>query len=455
VEQFAGLTLAFNQLTCALTRYVAGMEPDMHHVRSILVAAWITELALCGAFSSVHASTHSRSYAIEGIVRDALNKPLGSALVTLKTRNGHILQHTRTGPDGHFIFSGLDPGKYLLVAEKINYHLTTKVVTAEPAGHLAPVVLTLAVEPGRVEGRRRAPWTINTSGPFFTGTADTEPWGSWYYEPWLYNYRTPSQGTSEFYMPQRLAIGLGHHLELDNWLTIDGNVVGPPTTPIGKSASYFGVGNMHTQLKYQWLMDADTYTFWARPSISTNLELYFPTGKYTDLKPSLYGADQLGNGTYNQGVSILLRKRFKPFEVYFQVTDLVEDPTRVYGGYTFNNGITVVPLGESLRMVDGNLLSYSGAFEHVLTDWGLGYVLEFYGAWQSSQNLFFGHANAPAWSFLWLDPGIEFNWPNTRSFVATWGFAVALPVAQWGYPRIFTPMATVTFYWNGGGARGE
>lgn len=427
----------------------------MRRTSRSLIAALAIELAVWGPLVHAYAGERRGSYVIEGIVKDTLDKPLGNALVTLETRTDEVLSRTVTGPDGHFLFEGLGAGEYLLVAEKVNYHVTTKVAPARPANNPAPVVLTLPIEPGQVQGRRRAPWAINTSGPMFTGTADTEPWSSWYYEPWFYNYRTPSQGSAEYYMPQRLAIGLGHNFELDNWLTVDGNVLGPPSTPVGKSASYFGLGNMHTQLKYQWLEDADTYSFWALPTITTALELYFPTGKYTDLNPSLYGADQLGNGTYNQGISLLLRKRFKPFELYFQVTDLIEDPTRVYGGYTFNNGITIVPPGQSLRMVDGNLLSYSGAFEHVLTDWGLGYLLEFFGAWQSDQNIFFGRANAPGWSFLWIDPAIEFNWPNSRTFVATWGFGVALPVEQWGYPRIFTPMATVTFYWNGGGPRGE
>ncbi len=427
----------------------------MLRTRRLGLVALSVLASLCGLSSIGYSSPKDGSYVIEGVVLDNANVPLPGALVTLEERNGEILKKTFTTSDGHFIFRHLAEGDYLIVAEKVNYTLTTKVAQAEPENERHLLIINLTPEPGEARGRKRAPWVINTSGPMFTGTADVEPWGSWYYEPWLYNFRTPSQGSSEYYMPQRLAIGLGHNLELDNWLTIDGNVLGPPSTPRGVSVSYFGIGNMHTQLKYQWLKDQDTYSFWALPSVATNLELYFPTGKYTNLNPNLYGADQLGNGTYNEGVSLLVRKRFKPFEYYFQITDLIEDPTHVYGGYTFNNGLTVVPPGQSLRMVDGNLLTYSGAFEHVLTDWGLGYVLEFYGAWQSRQNLFFGRANAPPWSFFWIDPAIEFNWPNTNTFVATWGFGIALPIMRWDYPRVITPMATVTFYWNGGGPRGE
>ena len=35
------------------------------------------------------------------------------------------------------------------------------------------------------------PWGPNTSGPFFTGTAEVEPIGSWYLEPFAYDYITP------------------------------------------------------------------------------------------------------------------------------------------------------------------------------------------------------------------------------------------------------------------------
>jgi hypothetical protein len=36
------------------------------------------------------------------------------------------------------------------------------------------------------------PWGPNTSGPFFTGTAEVEPVGSWYLEPFAYDFINPS-----------------------------------------------------------------------------------------------------------------------------------------------------------------------------------------------------------------------------------------------------------------------
>jgi hypothetical protein len=81
--------------------------------------------------------------------------------------------------------------------------------------------------------------------------------------------------------------------------------------------------------------------------------------------------------------------------------------------------------------------------------------LEFFGESQSGQSLF-GAANAPAWSFFWIDPAIEFSWPNEGAVTVTWGAGIALPVYQSNYPQTFTPLGTVTIYYNGPfGYRGE
>jgi hypothetical protein len=164
--------------------------------------------------------------------------------------------------------------------------------------------------------------------------------------------------------------------------------------------------------------------------------------------------DQTGDGTYNEGLYVIVRKHFKPFMFYLQVGDIIENPTDVGPGFTFNNGLSVTSSSQSV--LNGNLLYYAGALEHVLNDkWGAGYVLEFFGESQSGQSLF-GAANAPAWSFFWIDPAIEFSWPNEGAVTVTWGAGIALPVYQSNYPQTFTPLGTVTIYYNGPfGYRGE
>ena len=291
------------------------------------------------------------------------------------------------------------------------------------------------------------PWGPNTSGPFFTGTAEVEPIGSWYIEPFAYDFL--SAGTSSLYMPMRLAIGMGHNLELDTFLPLEQNWVGPPLSPAGTSASHFGVGNTHFEIKWELTSDGNVFLPLEMPAIALTFDFWIPSGQYQNLNPQDYGADQLGNGTYNEAVMLLVRKHVKPFIFYFQVGDIVENPSTVGVGYTFNNGITS-NAQPNFHMVDGNLLYYAGAFEHVIdTEWGAGYLLEFYGETQSNQNLFFGPANAPPFSFLWWAPEVEVTWPHEKKFSATWGAGVALPVYQSNYPRTITPMGTVTFYING------
>ena len=292
------------------------------------------------------------------------------------------------------------------------------------------------------------PWGPNTSGPFFTGTAETEPIGSWYVEP-VFVYDFLSAGSSSLYNPVRLAVGLGHNLELDTYIPLILNTVGPPITPQGTSASHFGAGNTHFEIKWQLTSDEDVYLPLVRPAIALDFNFWIPSGQYQNLNPQDYGADQLGNGTYNEAIQLLVRKHVKPFILYFQFGDIVENPSTVGVGYTFNNGLTSINTS-NFHMVDGNLLYYAGAFEHVInTEWGAGYILEVYGESQSGQNLFFGAANAPPWSFLWMAPEVEVTWPHGKKFSATWGAGVALPVYQSNYPSTVTPMGTVSFYFNG------
>lgn len=393
-------------------------------------------------------------YQVAGIIEDNAGLPIAQARVTLETRDGWHLKHAFTDTNGFFHFDALANDIYLVVVEKVDYQTTSTIVAASTDGSVAAITLTYSAT--AVEGKQRAPWSINTSGPQYTSTADVEPAGSWYVEPWVYNERTPSQGTSTYYMPEHIALGLGHNFELDFWPTIAINNAGYPTTPRDIHASDWGFGNAHIQLKYGWMTDQDTYSFFAWPTISTSADLYVPTGNFTtDLHSDLYGTDQFSNGTVAEEVNVMLRKRFKPFEFYAEVGDLVADPTRVGPGYTFNNGITQMPLGAYERMVDGNLVWFGAAFEHVLdSDHGFGYVLEFTGASQSGSSLFFGHANAPGYSYLWAVPAVEVNWPSSGALVIAWGLGVGLPIAQSNFPRTYTPTATITIYWNGGGPRG-
>ena len=298
------------------------------------------------------------------------------------------------------------------------------------------------------------PWGPNTSGPNFTGTAEVEPVGSFFIEPYWFDYIQPGLGFSSLSMPERISIGLMENWEFDMSIPFVSNHGSAPTTPNGQSINSFGMGDTLLWVKRQLTSDADVYHFWARPAVTIEGQVTLPTGHFLNLNPQLYGVDQTGDGTYNEGLYVILRKHFKPFMFYLQVGDIIENPTDVGPGFTFNNGLAVT--GASQSVLNGNLLYYAGALEHVLNDkWGAGYVLEFFGESQSGQSLF-GAANAPAWSFFWIDPAIEFSWPNEGAVTVTWGAGIALPVYQSNYPQTFTPLGTVTIYYNGPfGYRGE
>ncbi len=291
-------------------------------------------------------------------------------------------------------------------------------------------------------------WGPTTSGPFFTGTAEVEPKGSWYQEPYLFDFMR-SGSMSEDYN-QKVAIGLGHHLEFDAQMPLIFNIERPSTAPSGTTVSQFGQGDTHLDFKYEFTTDANTYRFLARPALSMTTDIFLPTGNVSGLLPNLYGVNQFGNGDFQEGVSLIMRKRVKPFSCYGQFGELIEDPFNASQGYQYNNNTTVVVSGQPVHVIYGNLLYYSGDLEYVLNDRrGIGFLAEVDGQSQDLRNLLFGAATAPSYSYLSAAPEAEYTWPTRKRYDVTWGAGVNLPVETGDYPGMVTPMTTVTFSFNG------
>ncbi|MBF6568552.1 MAG: TonB-dependent receptor [Candidatus Binataceae bacterium] len=103
------------------------------------------------------AETDSR-HSISGTVKDALNRPLNKAEITLQDRNGHIAGHTVTGPDGHFQLTGATIGLYLLIVKKRRFEVASRVISVVSGTTPPPVAvamvslkpLTVAVSAGRL-----------------------------------------------------------------------------------------------------------------------------------------------------------------------------------------------------------------------------------------------------------------------------------------------------------------
>ena len=82
---------------------------------------------------------------IQGTIKDALGRPLSGANLILKSPDETIMGQTKSNSDGHFVFSGVKPGTYAVLAEKPGFQASTAIVTVE-AGTIAATTLTMAAQ---------------------------------------------------------------------------------------------------------------------------------------------------------------------------------------------------------------------------------------------------------------------------------------------------------------------
>lgn len=273
-----------------------------------------------------------------------------------------------------------------------------------------------------------------------------EPKGSFYIEPFYFNYRTKDD--SNVSMPTKLAYGIGHKLEADLFFPID------YTAPTKTVESSFGYGDTVVQGKLELHKELDRFHLLAMPSLGLSFDLNIPTGHLRSAKPNVAGGSQTTNGTWNEQVNVLARKQFKPFELYLEGTEIIQNPVDVVGPYNFNNGINSVAAGTPFHVVDGNVIAFSGALEHVLQPkTGFGYIIEADAERQSDRSLLFGRATAPSFSYLNLSPELEVTWPATGRFPLTWGGGLTMAATHSWFQKQLTPMFTVTLYGNLHGSR--
>ncbi|HXP76713.1 MAG TPA: TonB-dependent receptor [Stellaceae bacterium] len=80
---------------------------------------------------------------VEGLARDALQRPLAGVHLRLEAPDGRVVGNATSGPDGAYRFAGVAPGVYSVVAEQDGFETATAVVSLE-AGAGASADLTLA-----------------------------------------------------------------------------------------------------------------------------------------------------------------------------------------------------------------------------------------------------------------------------------------------------------------------
>jgi hypothetical protein len=316
-----------------------------------------------------------------------------------------------------------------------------------PLGRLlALLIFALAIAARAQVSDPAQRWVDNTSGPMYTGTADVMPGGSFYIEPYYFNYR--KLGGSNTSVPWKFAYGLGHKVEVDAYISLDYS----GATPANTGAIEFG--DTILQGKFELHKETDRYRFWRAPTVGLSVDINVPTGHLASARPNNAGGTQTTNNTWNEQFNVLLRKQFKPFEYYLEATEIIQNPVNVVGPYDFNNNLSSIPVGQHFHVVDGNVLAAAATLEHVLIPRrGFGYLIEMNSERQSGHSLVFGRATAPRFSYLDLSPELEITWPAKGKFPITWGGGVTFTTFRSDYQRQLIPMFTVTLNGNLHGGR--
>src|SRR5260370_42228358 len=99
------------------------MGAPMRHVRLM----WVLLLVMT-AISEAHAAPPG---AVEGVVRDALQRPLAGVHLRLEAPDGRVAGEAASGPDGAYRFTGIAPGVYSVVAEQEGFETATAVVSVD------------------------------------------------------------------------------------------------------------------------------------------------------------------------------------------------------------------------------------------------------------------------------------------------------------------------------------
>src|SRR5436309_9460456 len=97
-------------------------SPDVTGLARVMTIALVLLLL-------IPASALAAAGTIEGIIKDALQRPITGAQLRLESGAGQVAGRTTTDDQGRFAFTGVPPGTYVIVAEKSGFESATSVVT--------------------------------------------------------------------------------------------------------------------------------------------------------------------------------------------------------------------------------------------------------------------------------------------------------------------------------------
>src|SRR5437667_4174346 len=98
------------------------------------------------------ASAVAAAGTVEGVIKDALQRPIAGAQLRLESGAGQVAGRTTTDDQGRFAFTGVPPGPYVIVAEKSGFESATSVVTVTGTEGASAELTMASIKPLDVNG---------------------------------------------------------------------------------------------------------------------------------------------------------------------------------------------------------------------------------------------------------------------------------------------------------------
>ena len=109
------------------------------------ITAVIAALVLFLSMTSVVYAAPGATDEIQGTIKDTLERPLLGVQLALKSLDQELIATVQSDAAGQFLFTGVVPGVYAILAEKTGFQASSAIVTVE-SGTIATATLTLAAQ---------------------------------------------------------------------------------------------------------------------------------------------------------------------------------------------------------------------------------------------------------------------------------------------------------------------